>query len=126
MGLGRWPAPTLWEEDTVQSQTSNFERLAESEHDMATDGSGGPRVPKQVRRVGAAVAIIDAELKSKENTISIKDLAVQTTSIPGRQTVPRAELYATIKAKQAAHKIRPAITGQYGPIRYTRSKDQAA
>ena len=102
MTLGRWRPDTLWEDETTQKQTYNYTRMAKENHDIATDGSGGPAfVPSSLTKVGAGIAIIDLR-RAESGKCIIKEVALQTSSVPGGQTVPRAELYGLIKARAAA------------------------
>ena len=55
------------------------------------------------RRVTAAVAVVKIEEKEKDGAkqMQIKSLDIKATDVPGKQTVPRAELWAALQAKHA-------------------------
>lgn len=58
-------------------------------------------MPESCRKVGAGVAIIGGTMEAEGRT-SINDIVLQTTNVPGRYTIPRADLIALIKARAAS------------------------
>ena len=75
-------------------KTSNFVKLAMEEGGGATDGAGAPTsIPPQCRRVssGGAASTIDPDSPWEGG-----EYGGFWAPVPGRQTVPRAELWATI------------------------------
>ena len=60
MTLGRYKQEAQWADDLQARQTNNFEAMARDAEDFATDGSGGPGyVPKELKKVGSVVAIVN-------------------------------------------------------------------
>jgi ribonuclease HI len=84
-------------------QTQGFTTTAATSPTLATDGSGGPAYQAHSRRVTAAVAAVNFDAAGLE----VRDVHFQASDIPGRQTVPRAELFALILAKSAASTSSP-------------------
>ena len=91
-------------------ETENYNQLNAECKESASDGSGGPgHVPKALRKVGAAAAIIKAN--RQEGRIKIEDVAFMMSEVHGKQTVPRAEVLGDIMAniepdEEIAHKER--------------------
>ena len=62
-----------------------------------SDGAGGPRwVPPEIRRVGAGSATVD--LRLEDGAPQILSAALICSSVPGNQTVPRAETQGALQA----------------------------
>ena len=100
--MGRWDEERVWEDDIQSKRTSNFNRLARELDDYATDGSGGTAyVPKDMCRMGCAVALVKAS-SNDAGKLLIDDNGIKMSEVPGKQTVPRAELYAYVNAKRSA------------------------
>jgi hypothetical protein len=76
------------------TSTGNVDEVLNGAGVAYTDGSGGPRsAPKGHPVAGSGVAAIRWE--AQEDKIVVDDVAVLASEVPGRQTVPRAELWAT-------------------------------
>lgn len=66
---------------------------------LYTDGSGGSsrHIPKALRRVGAGAVSFQTEtIEGKPAGLQQNNFALTASSVPGKQTVPRAELFAAI------------------------------
>ena len=81
-------------DDVKITATPNFERMAKASGRGGTDGAGAPKsLPPQCRRVasgGAVSTIMGADLWGAG------EYGGFWAAVPGRQTVPRAELWAVI------------------------------
>lgn len=70
---------------------------------IGTDGSGGAQsVPKELRRVGAGIAGVDMD-QSDPRPFPCRSLAVIMSQTPGRQTAPRAEVWALARTCEATN-----------------------
>ena len=92
-GYGRYTS----EETSLGSQksaaTKNFDEIASCSKHNYTDGAGGSsRTPTELRKAGCAVAVIQHVGDVIEN------VGIKVSEIPGKQTVPRAELLAATMA----------------------------
>jgi len=102
--LVQWSKATVWEHEDVRKQSYNFDEVVGHVDEIATYGSGGNQcILDAVRRVGCAVAAVQAKLNDKGDIV-IKNGGVIMSEVPGRQTVPRAEFYALINARRATVK----------------------
>ena len=89
--------PRTDDEPTIERPvvTKGFEEIALKTHSVYTDGGGAPRwVPRACARVGAGAATMNLHKGSPQEPAQITELAVMTSKVPGRQTVPRAETQA--------------------------------
>ena len=108
--LGKGTARTRFAEDIMMLETENYNQLNAECKESASDGSGGPgHVPKALRKVGAAAAIIKAN--RQEGRIKVEDVAFMMSEVHGKQTVPRAEVLGDIMAniepdEEVTHKRR--------------------
>ena len=102
--LGHWRQPQRWADQLDTFLTSDFARTAAELEVLATDGSGGPAYQAHCRRVTAAVAAVQFEDSEARNIQRADFLA---TSVPGKQTVPRAELFGLIKAAEFTSTTHP-------------------
>ena len=74
------------EVDTTR-KSLNFDSLFGTTEEVGTDGSGGPQwVPKEIKKVAAAVSVVD--MSKHEGHITVNAAALLTSGIPGKQTVP--------------------------------------
>ena len=92
-GYGRY----ISEETSLGSQktaaTGNFGDIASDSKHNYTDGSGGSsHTPIELRKAGCAVAVV------QHDGDVIKNVGIKVAEIPGKQTVPRAELLAATMA----------------------------
>ena len=102
MSLGRYKESGADADDEDIRQTSNFDTLIRVSNQMATDGSGGPQyVPAELKRMGSAVALLQFS-EQDDSRPKVKSAALQMSRVPGRQTVPRSELYALVNARRSA------------------------
>ena len=87
--------------DIETVSTPNFVSLASEQLKHFTDGSGGPRwVPQATKCVGSALATV--KLREDGETLTVEDVGLMIAAVPGRPTVPRAELWAAVLSAQAA------------------------
>ena len=96
-GLVPWPD---WHRPSEQRavQTSNYAAMLATANIVAGDGGGAPPgVPKPAQRVATGMALL------RVHNDQLLEWAVAAYTVPGRQTVPRAELQGLIKAGQATH-----------------------
>ena len=88
-------------DDHSATSTPDFTKTLEKLGYAYTDGSGGPNwLPKGAKTTGSAVATM--RLSSEPGGLKVHDDGISTSSTPGRQTVPRAEVWAAIMTAQAA------------------------
>ena len=82
--------------------THNYKREFIENATVATDGSGGPRwIPKHVRKAASAVSFVSFDSK-EQGEATCRDVAILMAALPGKQTVPRAELWAATMAVDSA------------------------
>ena len=63
----------------------------------SSDGSGGPpQIPKSITQVGVGAVAFGFTPKGHED-FELEDLACIGGQVPGKQTVPRAELWGAIQ-----------------------------
>ncbi|MCP3971767.1 MAG: hypothetical protein GY717_15885 [Rhodobacteraceae bacterium] len=70
-----------------------------------SDGSGGPGwVPRRIRRVGAGAAVVEYQqgMADDDGFPQIAGVAITASAVPGKRTVPRAEVWAVATAARAA------------------------
>ena len=88
-------------DDHTATSTPGFTELLMAQQVAYTDGSGGPKwTPKGIRNTGSAIATM--RLTNEPSRIKVRGVGIATSSTPGRQTVPRAEVWAAIMAAHAA------------------------
>ena len=88
-------------DDVSTITTPGFAELMTTLRNAYTDGSGGPQwVPKSIKSMGSAVATLS--LSNSPDKLTVRDVGISISAVPGRQTVPRAELWAAIMAAHAA------------------------
>ena len=76
--------------------SDNFSEVLNKNGVGYSDGSGGPNeVPREVKCVSFGAATFRFEHNEKD--FSIEDLAVMGGQVPGKQTVPRSELWGAIQ-----------------------------
>ena len=77
-------------------QTDNYTNMLATANIVAGDGGGAPPgVPKPAQRVATGMALL------RVHNNQLLEWAVAAYTVPGRQTVPRAELQGLVKAGQA-------------------------
>jgi len=75
--------------------TPNLPELAARLNEFYPDGSGGPaHAPIHERAHGSGVAVVDFSSSLDEGPITIREVALLASPVPGYQSVPRAELWA--------------------------------
>ncbi len=78
-------------------ESGNFKEVIERSGRAYSDGSGGPKeVPKEVTQVSFGAVAFDFCILD-QLSFEIANLAVIGGQVPGRQTVPRAELWGGIQ-----------------------------
>ena len=82
-------------------ETEGFSKLYNELGSICTDGSGGPKAtPKSITQVAQGAAVVKYEIIAVR--LFTRQLECAGGQVPGRQTVPRAELWGCIKAVSAA------------------------
>ncbi len=79
--------------------TPGFRKLLVTERVAYSDGSGGPsHAPKSAPVAGSGLAVL--AWQEGDGGIKLRDLQFAASPVPGRQTVPRAELWAACMAAE--------------------------
>jgi hypothetical protein len=88
--------------DVKTWRTDNFSELLSSTHKGYSDGTGGNRnMAKSTLRVAFGAAVFQADLS--DDQVINNEVAAMGGQVPGKQTVPRAELWAAIQVTAAAN-----------------------
>ncbi len=97
-----FPGPVQGPEEVTQYQSCGFTRVVQECRRVYTDGSGGPNyAPKGAPAAGSGMAAIAWEGNLDEAQPRVREVAIACSAVPGRQTVPRAELWAATLAGRA-------------------------
>ena len=79
----------LWDAVVTMARTPGFAELMTTLRNAYTDGSGGPQwFPKSIKSMGSAVATLS--LSNSPDKLTVRDVGISISAVPGRQTVPRA------------------------------------
>jgi hypothetical protein len=107
MGAGLAPSvphrarPPIDADNAHFQSAGDFKAVLNEARAMYSDGSGGPaHAPRSAPSVGSGLAV--ASWDHSEGSPRVKDIALIAASVPGEQTVPRAELWAACKAASVA------------------------
>ena len=99
-----------------------FARQVHAAKVVYIDGSGGPKyAPASAPHMGSALAVFVVD--EDGTTLRISEVGVEASTVPGRQTVPRAELWA---ANMAAEYVHPGERVELRPDASYVSKGMAA
>ena len=119
MSLGRYKVQPKMQDDVSIMQTANLDEVAKRVEVIGTDGSGGlAYLTKEARKMGCAVVQVDGET-SGNGKIQVKDLSIQIAELPGKQTVPRAELWAAILANRLGKTLERGCSVTHSDSLYT-------
>ena len=95
IGIGRYQIASHLGEPTEQVVSDKVFEAAASATKIFTDGSGGPAyAPREAKQCGSAVGIV--HVSNDDAHAKAMAAEVAAGSFSGRQTVPRAELWAGI------------------------------
>ena len=89
----------------------NFAKALKENGKAYSGGSGGPeKCPKQMSKVSFGATTLMMEVH-KGDKATIKNVAIMGGQVPGKQTVPRAELWGAIKVLELAETQDPIDLG---------------
>ena len=94
--------------EAVDKEIGNLGRSITASSCVFTDGAGGARlIPAEIRQVGAGGFAMDIDVTgwdttdNEDPTVNCRSAGLACWRVPGRQTVPRAELAAGLGALKA-------------------------
>ena len=86
-----------YEDGVTTINSENLPAVVKAATKVGTDGSGGPAYCPKSRRRFASAAVF--AMPDKEKPEFYESVAVAASGVPGRQTVPRAEVWAGMMAQ---------------------------
>ncbi len=103
-----YPGPPLSTEQAEATTTPGFTAALNTTGIAYSDGSGGPKhAPSSAPAAGSGVAVVRWDNGTTPPTVRSIDLAA--AAVPGRQTVPRAELWAACVVAKHANEGSPCV-----------------
>lgn len=97
-------------------QVGDYDSVLAQATGLYTDGSGGSGwLPKSCAYVGAGLSAIVSEAREAPHAPRLLQVAMAGQGVPGRQTVPRAELHAlnVVTARAKDHEARIGVDASY-------------
>ncbi len=95
------PGPPLTLTNTRRVQAPEFPAVAGESRTIYTDGSGGPNhAPKGAPAAGSGLAAVAWDDASGRQPPVVRNVSIAAAAVPGKQTVPRAELWAAAWATE--------------------------
>ena len=105
------PNPDYIDSDTWESP--GFKEFIDEVGRGYTDGAGGPKsIPESIRQVSFGAVTMKHEIGQDGAAVLIR-LEVMGGQVPGKQTVPRAELWAAIQLISRADPGQHLDVGRY-------------
>ena len=91
-------------EESLESITfGTFGETLRQGGSLYTDGTGGPKwANESIRRVAAGAVALTWTGSQAQGTRRISQIGVRLSQVPGKQTVPRSEMWAGIRSAAAA------------------------
>ncbi len=95
------PGPLQTPSDVRRVQAPEFPVVAGASRTIYTDGSGGPKhAPKGAPAAGSGLAAVTWDDAAVGEPPVVRDVSIAAAAVPGKQTVPRAELWAAAWATE--------------------------